>query len=310
MHTIATLNPASAQAAAISGLFSGILIFMLAIFAVVATLIAVALVRFRARAGAADPAPVYGWTALEIGWTTVPLLSLVVVFAFTVRGMRAGDPSTAGRAPDLVIVGHQWWWEARYPASGAVAANEIHIPTGRRLVVELRAADVIHDFWVPELGRKMDAIPGHPNRFTLEADRAGEFEGGCAEFCGVEHAWMRIKVVAQTPEAFSAWERAQLAAARAPVGVDAMLGERLFADRTCINCHAIEGTTATQAVGPDLTHIAGRSVLAAGAASMSQLNLERWLKDPDSIKPATHMPNFQLSDADAHAIASYLAELK
>jgi cytochrome c oxidase subunit 2 len=310
MSGIPTLNPLSPEAASIFHLFVAILLVMLAIFVLVAALVTVAVIRYRDRAGAADARQEFGNPRLEIIWTVIPALLLVVIFGFTVRTIHASDPSAAGRAADLRVTGHQWWWEADYLGSGVVAANEIHIPTGRPILIDVESADVIHDFWVPELGRKIDAVPGHPNHIWISADKPGTYLGTCAEFCGNQHAWMRIVVIAQTPADFAAWQRDQLVVPAVPAAGVAAQGAQIFRDQTCINCHTVAGTLGNQRIGPDLTHLADRSTIAAGAAANTPANLLKWLEDPNSIKPETHMPNFQLSDGQAHALVAYMETLK
>jgi cytochrome c oxidase subunit II len=305
-----TLAPASPDAAAISRLFTGTLIFLAAILALVTFLIIYALIRYRERPGAAEPAQKFGSLRLEIVWTAIPILSLAVLTGFMAWTMHAGDPPPAGASPDLRIIGHQWWWEIYYLKSGAVAANEIHIPVGQRLLVELRSADVIHDFWAPELARKIDVVPGHPNHIWLEASRPGVYLGVCAEFCGDEHAWMRFLVVAQPQDEFAAWLHDQLAVPAKPTSIEAQRGAQLFADRTCANCHRVMGTVANERIGPDLTHIASRTTLAAGAANNTPEDLALWLHDPNIFKPDSHMPNLKLSKDDVRALVAYLETLK
>ena len=221
------LDPRSPQARAIADLFSDTLIVCAVIFAIVTVMITLAILRFRDRSAAPshgapeagavkDPGPpqIEGNTRLEIGWTIAPVLVLIGIFALTVRAMNGSDPP-ADRAPDITIIGHQWWWEVRYK-SGVVTANEIHIPAGKALVVAVESADVIHDFWVPDLARKIDAIPGRTSTIWLEADAPGNYVGACAEYCGVQHAWMRILVIADTPENYANWETRNLAPSPAP----------------------------------------------------------------------------------------------
>jgi cytochrome c oxidase subunit II len=306
-----TLSPASPQAAAISQLFVGTLIFLTAILVLVIVLITYAIVRYRDRPGAPEPIQSFGWRKLEVIWTAVPILCLVVLTACVAWTMHVSDPPSANESPDLRIIGHQWWWEIDYLKSGAVAANEIHIPVGQRMLLELRSADVIHDFWAPQLARKMDIVPGHPNRIWLEADIPGMYLGACAEFCGNEHAWMRFQVIAQPADQFQAWLRDQLAIpAKLNSPPDAQRGEQLFADRTCANCHTVMGTAANQRIGPDLTHIASRRMLAAGAAENTPENLAIWLHDPSTFKPGSNMPNLQLSKDDVRYLVAYLETLK
>jgi cytochrome c oxidase subunit 2 len=310
MTGIATLNPFSPQAAAISHLFVAILIVLVAIFVLVTTLLTVAIVRYRDRPGAPEAQQVFGSHRLEIAWTVGPIILLTIIGLFMVRTIQASDPPKTGKTPDLRVTGHQWWWEVEYPDSGAITANEIHIPVGKNLLVEVDAADVIHDFWVPELARKVDAVPGHINHVWIRADQPGVYQGVCAEFCGSEHTWMRLIVVAEPQADFDAWQTAQLATPAAPADGVAAQGLQLVKDETCLNCHAITGLPGHKSIGPDLTHLASRRILASGAAENNPDNLSKWLKDPNSIKPESHMPNFQLSDERVHALVAYMETLK
>ena len=298
-----TLAPASPQAAAISNLFVGTLIFLAAILALVTCLVIYAVIRYRDRPGAPEARQIFGSLRLEIIWTAVPILSLVVLTGFMMRTMTAGDPPSADAKPDLRIVAHQWWWEIIYLKSGVTTANEIHIPVGKQMLVDFRSADVVHDFWVPELGRKIDVVPGHPNRLWLEADHRGTYLGACAEFCGNEHAWMRIMVMADPPEEFAAWEKQQAATPPKSVTADEQLGAKIYQERICTNCHL-------RSVGPDLTHVASRRTLAAGALENTPENLKAWLHDPDDFKPGSNMPNFKLSDDEVRALVAYLETQK
>ncbi|HEX3904567.1 MAG TPA: cytochrome c oxidase subunit II [Polyangia bacterium] len=300
------LDARSPQAAAILHLFTQSLVVCGAIFFLVVALIVVCVVLFRSRPGR-EASRTDGDKRLEIGWTLVPSGVLIWLLVATARAMTVADP-TADRPPDLTVVAHQWWWEARYP-SGAVAANEIHVPAGRPLVVRIESADVVHDFWAPSLGRKIDAIPGRAVTVWLQADRPGIYLGTCAEYCGAEHAWMRIRVVAQTPAAFTAWEAHERLAASAPSGAAAARGARMFGAKTCVGCHAIRGTDETR-VGPDLTHLAERATLATGAIDNNPSELARWLKDPQRIKPGCHMPNLQLADGEVNDLVAYLETLR
>jgi cytochrome c oxidase subunit II len=305
-----TLNPASPEAAAISHLFFGTLIFLGAILALVTFLIVYALLRYRDRPGAPEPKQIFGSQKLEIIWTGVPILSLAVLAVFTAWAMHHGDPPDPPEQPDLLIVAHQWWWEINYTKSGAVAANEIHIPVGQQLLVELRSADVIHDFWAPQLARKIDIVPGHPNHIWLEADRAGTYLGVCAEFCGNEHAWMRFQVIAQPADQFTAWLHDQLQVPTQPNSSEAQRGRQLLVQRTCANCHTVAGTSANQRVGPNLTHLASRAMLAGGAAENNPTNLALWLHDPNIFKPGSNMPNLNLSKTDVSELVAYLETLR
>jgi cytochrome c oxidase subunit 2 len=300
--------PNSPFAASIASLFSITLIVCAVIGVGVTAAIAYSLFRFRARPDGDEPTQVSGNHRLEVVWTLIPVAIVAWLFVMTVETIARSDPP-ADRAPDLVVVGHQWWWEARYP-SGLVAANEIHIPTGKPLLVRLESADVIHDFWVPQLARKMDAVPGHPNFFWISADTPGTYGGACAEYCGTQHAWMRIVVDADEPAAFFAWQAEQLAPASAPLTGGAVRGEVVFRDQACGNCHAITGQGFDGRAAPDLTHLATRTTLGAGVAENTPPELVAWLRDPQAIKPGSHMPDFKLSDANVDDLAAFLGGLR
>ncbi len=301
--------PASPQAAAISGLFLTVLIVCGIIFFFVVALVGVGLIRYRRRPGAEEPPQYFGNRRLEILWTVVPALIVVGLLVLTARGMQRSDPA-ADREPDLLVIAHQWWWEVRYPQNGVVTANEIHLPVGKKWLVRLQSADVIHDFWVPALARKMDVVPGHPNHIWLQADRPGTYAGICAEYCGAEHAWMRFTVVAQAPEAFTAWLHEQEKPAALPVTEAGRSGLKIFQSMTCTNCHALRGISVAGDAAPDLTHLASRALLGAGVLTNTEADLYRWLKNPQALKPDCFMPNLKLTNAQAQALASYLETLK
>lgn len=302
------LSPASPQAQALSHLFVVTLFVCAVIFVIVAALVFLCIVKFRGRPGDAEPRQVAGNHRLEISWTVASALILVGLFVLTVHAMHVSDP-VPNRPPDLTIIGHQWWWEVRY-ANGAVAANEIHIPAGLDLLVRLESADVIHDFWVPQLGRKMDMIPGHPNYVWLHADRPGEYLGACAEYCGAEHAWMRIQVEAQREDEFNNWLAHQDTSAPAPNTPLERAGSQLFRDKTCINCHAIKGINTGINVAPDLTHFAGRATIGTGVLQNDVDGVRRWLTNPQKVKPACHMPDFHLKPDEVDALVAYLQLMK
>jgi cytochrome c oxidase subunit II len=231
----------------------------------------------------------------------VVLLSALFIWSdlFVMRSTAA--PATGSTPVTIHVVGHQWWWEARYDGSTAVTANEIHIPVNTRVGVVLTTADVIHSFWVPELNRKVDMIPGSENRLLLIADHPGVYRGQCAEFCGLQHANMSVEVVAQPKAAFDAW----LAHNAQP----ATHGNALFA-ANCSGCHEVRGTSAHADVGPDLTHFATRRSIAAVTIDNTRQNLREWLRDPQHVKPGNHMPNLELSDADWVALQRYVESLR
>lgn len=309
MDSIPVFNPTSPEARAISDLFLAVLVICAVILAIVAGLVAYSLVRCRARPGSGEPRQVFGSHRLEILWTVVPCLVLVWIFTLTVRAMRLSDPA-GSEPPDLIVVGHQWWWEAQYPKLAVTTANELHIPVGQRLSVQLESADVIHDFWVPQLARKMDAIPGITNHLWLQAEKAGTYLGACAEYCGAEHAWMRFRVVAQSRAEFAAWATRQAQPAAVPGKGPAEHGRELFLQMTCASCHAIQGVSAVTNVAPDLTHVTSRSTLGSEVVQNTPADLARWLKNPQAVKPGCRMPNLNLTEAQVNDLVSFLEGLR
>jgi cytochrome c oxidase subunit II len=306
---IPVFHPFSPETASIAHLFILVLIVCGVILAIVVGMIACGLIFSRHKTGAADPAPHFGNRKLEITWTVIPILIVIWFFALTVRGMREADPAT-NRKPDLIVIGHQWWWEVRYPQTGVVTANEIHIPVGQQWLVRMESADVIHDFWVPALARKIQMIPGLTNHIWLEADVPGTYDGECAEYCGAGHAWMRFLVIAESPAAFDAWLHNQENSAVIPATDSAQTGLKIFQTMSCINCHSIHGVSVAANAAPDLTHLASREILGGGVLSNTEANLFRWLKNPQAIKPGCFMPNLKLTDAQAGALTSYLGTLQ
>ena len=283
------------------------------IVGVIATLIFVgveaalvyAIWRYRAsRNPTGEPAKFENNRRLEIAWTAAPALILAVIFVLTLGTM--AEINGAGVAPTMRIAatGHQWWWEFGY--GGIKTANELHIPVDTPIDLDLTSVDVIHSFWMPELGPKMDMLPGTTNHLRLFARRAGSYDGQCAEFCGVEHAWMRIRVIVQSQAEFDSW----LAAQRSPAATQGGEGERVFLSNICVNCHAIAGTKAKGTAGPDLTHVASRATLGAGVLPNDVARMRAWLLDPQRYKPGSLMPRVPLSDADLDALAAYLGALK
>lgn len=305
-------QPDSPQAAAISNLFIVTLIIAAIVFAIVLVLTIVAIIRFRSRPDTEEPRQVFGNKKLEIGWTVAPALLLLGLFIYTAKTMQVSDqPVPADKqGKDMVVIGHQWWWEIRYPQYGVVTANEVHMPVGQKLSALFESADVIHDFWVPQLGRKIDLVPGHPNNLYLQLNTPGTYFGTCAEFCGAQHAWMRIRVIAQTPEDFAAWIKSQQQIPQTPTSGPAAQGAQLFQQIACKSCHTIAGTDAKGTVGPDLTHLASRETLGAGVMDNNQGNLTAWVNDPQKIKPGANMPALGLTNQQLQAIVAYLETLK
>ncbi len=301
----------SPEAYDINNLFLKFLILAGVIVALVAGLVVVGAIRFRSKKRPDEPKQVFGNKKLEITWTVIPFLILVFFFILTLRAMiEINTPVGKDPKPDIIIIAHQWWWDMRYPEYKIITANELHIPVGKKLLMAVKSADVIHDWWVPDLGRKIDAIPGRTNYTWIQADSAGTYLGTCAEFCGAEHAWMRIKVIAQTPYKFNQWVHNQQQVPPPPKDSTAILGEMLFQKETCGDCHAIAGTPANAHVGPDLTHIASRTTILSGRLTNTRENLLRWLSNPQKVKPGAHMPDFRFSKKQLNELVTYLEGLK
>jgi len=310
MNTSSALDPQSPQARAIYELAVHSTIIFALIFIVVTAGIIYAIVRFRARAGEPDPKQILENKTVEIIWTVIPFLIVIFLLAITLSAMNRADPPPAS-SPDLVVTGHQFWWQVDYPGSGAITANEIHIPTGKPLSVRLESKDVLHEFWVPKLTRKMSNVPGQPNHIWLQADKPGTYIGQCSEFCGTQHAWMRILVVADEPSKFEEWQRAQLQPAQAAASDTTAKGLALFQTSTCISCHAIRGVAgADLRVAPDLTHVGSRKQLGAGILENTPANMHRWIKNPQAIKPGALMPDFNFTDEQLNQLSEYLSTLR
>jgi cytochrome c oxidase subunit II len=291
--------------------FKLVLLIAAVVFLVVACGVAYCSLRYRGRGGAGEPRQLFGSIGLEILWTVVPLMIVIGLFVITVRAMVLIDvPQDPASTPvhDLVIIGHQWWWEAQY-SPFLVATGDIHIPVGHRMLADIVSRDVIHDFWTPQLARKVDAVPGLNSYIWLEADAPGIYAGTCSEFCGVQHAWMRFRVIADTEPDFRAWLKRQAMPSPAPTGI-AVEGERLFQSKKCADCHSVVATESQPGRGPNLAHIATREFLGGGIARNSQASLALWLTDPQSAKPGNRMPATPLSANERDALLAYLESLR
>ena len=286
-----------------------------AIFVVVATLLVFVIVRYRSRGeDEAEPPQVYGGNQLELAWTVIPVLIVLVLFLATTRVIFAiQDAVKPSTALDVTVVGHQFWWEFRYPQLGITTANELHIPVSsvnhpNPTFLKLMSADVDHSFWVPELGGKTDLIPNKVNEMWVDPLKPGLYLGQCAQFCGVEHAKMLLRVYVDTPEQFASWVQNQRQPGRHDVSVAE--GKKIFETQACMNCHAISGTAATGKFGPDLTHLMSRSTIASGIAANNADNLRDWIKNPDHLKKGSLMPAMQLNDDQIDAVVAYLSTLQ
>jgi len=308
--------PASTPARTIFGLSVFVLILTAVIFCVVFSLLVYSIVKFRGRTAdaAREPAQVYGSTQIELAWTVIPVLIVIVLFMATARVIHAiQDAPKPAAALDVTVIGHQFWWEFRYPKLGIVTANELHIPVSdpahpTPTFLKLMSADTDHSFWIPELGGKTDLIPNRVNEMWIDPQRAGIYLGQCAQYCGTQHAKMLLRVSVDRPSDFAAWVSAQQQAAVQDARVSA--GKRVFETTSCINCHAVSGTAANGRFGPDLAHLMSRSTLASGAAENTPANLRLWIRNPEAFKPGSLMPAMQLGDADLEALAAYLETLR
>ena len=286
------------------------------IFLVVGTLLVYAVVKFRAKAedSAHEPPQVYGSTQIELAWTVIPILIVVVLVLATTRVIHAvQDAKRPPNVVEVIAIGHQFWWEFRYPALGVVTANELHIPVSDSAnpsptFLKLLSADTDHSFWVPQLAGKTDLIPNRVNEMWMDPHRTGVFLGQCAQYCGTQHAKMLLQVSVDSLEDFRNWVNAQKLPAKQDDSVSA--GRKVFETTACINCHAVAGTAATGRFGPDLTHMMSRRTIAAGAADNTPENLGMWIQDPDMLKPGSLMPAMKLSDADLDALVRYLETLR
>jgi cytochrome c oxidase subunit II len=285
------------------------------IFVVVEGLILFAIFKFRSRKSdpAHEPAQAYGSVQIELAWTVIPIIIVVVLFLTTARIIFAiQDAPEPKAALNVTVVGHQFWWEFRYPSLGIVTANELHIPASthensKPTFFTLLSADVDHSFWIPQLNGKTDLIPNHPNHMWMDPSTPGLYYGQCAQFCGIEHAKMLLRVYVDTPDQFAAWVRNQQRPAVDDPSVAA--GRDIFMTEACVNCHAIKGTPAHGTYGPDLTHLMSRATIGAGAALNTQRNLYLWIQDPGNFKPGSHMPAMLLSDQQIDQVVAYLETL-
>jgi cytochrome c oxidase subunit 2 len=286
------------------------------IFVVVFGLLSYVVVKYRNRQGDAgrEPTQVYGSTQIELAWTIIPILIVVVLFLATARVIHSvQDAPKPEAALEVVAIGHQFWWEFRYPQLGVVTANELHIPVSELAhpvptFLTLLSADTDHSFWVPQLAGKTDLIPNRVNHMWMDPYQTGIFLGQCAQYCGTQHAKMLLRVYVDTPDEFDAWVRAQTQPAVQDTGMSG--GRHIFESTACINCHAISGTVADGRFGPDLTHLMSRQTIASGAAENTKANLRLWVQTPDAIKPGSLMPAMQLSNADLDALVDYLETLR
>jgi cytochrome c oxidase subunit II len=290
-------------------LFTLFLAIAFLVYAVVIVFLLWALLRRRGEKNRERPLRVA--LAAWIGVSAAILAALTVATWLTDRGL-----ARAAEAPalEVEVTANQWWWDVRYlnadPSRIVRTANELHLPAGVTAHIVLRSTDVIHSFWIPNLAGKQDLIPGRTNDLSLRPINPGVYRGQCAEFCGLQHANMALDVTVESPAAFNAWRRAQLALPPAPATPAAQAGFAYVTTRECASCHTIAGTPASGQVAPDLSHVAGRRSIAAGTLAMSHANLAAWIADPQAVKPGNNMPAVPLSPEQLAAVTAYLETLR
>ena len=309
-----TLAPKSDLSDWIYRLFIEVTLWDTLILIIVIVAFILAVFFFSTRVGeAAPPKSAASDLGLEIAWTIGPALVILMISIPTVRTIFRSQPRIPPEgALRIKVTAHQWWWEFQYGESGVTTANELHIPTGRAIYLDLMSSDVIHSFWVPQLGGKRDVVPGQINELTFVAQIPGVYPGQCAEFCGDSHANMRFRAIVESPEQFAQWTAQQQAA---PLPADritdasAANGAKVFANSPCGTCHRIEGVTKGY-IGPDLTHFAGRTTMAGGIMPNTPENVAQWITDPQTLKPGALMPPLGLRGQQLNDLVAYLESLK
>jgi cytochrome c oxidase subunit 2 len=316
----------------------------LLVFVLVEGVLIYAIFRFRGKPDDPEPHQTHGNTTVEIIWTVIPALILAAIAVPTVRAIFETNATPAKDALTIEVVGHQWWWEFRYPEYNITTANEIHIPVGRTVSLRMGSADVIHSFWVPQFAAKRDVFANRETRMWFKAEVEGEYPGQCAEYCGIQHARMAYRIKAQKPQDFQAWvshmqtlgpksprSAASAVGQKRPAptsgvvttasqggtvpqagsqpaqGADYAAGEKLFTSKGCIACHSLQAVNAPKGmVGPNLANVGARSYIAAGTLKNTDENLARWIRDPQGIKKGVLMPNLGINETDAKALVAYL----
>ena len=287
------------------------------IFVIVCGLLLFTVAKYRRRQQGDDgrePPQVYGSNQVELAWTVVPVLIVLVLFFATARVIHAiQDAPKPKDAIEVIAIGHQFWWEFRYPSLGLITANELHVPVSdpahpTPAFLTLLSADTDHSFWVPNLAGKTDLIPNRMNHMWIDPHKIGLYVGQCAQYCGVQHAKMLLRVYVDSREDFDAWVNEE----RMPAVVDSAVeeGRRIYENTACVNCHAISGTPANGRFGPNLTHLMRRETIASGAAPNTHENLRQWIQNPDSVKPGSLMPAMKVSEKDLDALTAYLETLR
>lgn len=304
-----TISPRSDVAGHVQGLYKLIFIMAVVVFVVVEGLLVYAIIRFSRRQPPNGlPPQVHGNQRLEIAWTILPVVVLIIIAVPTWQVIFSTHAAAPPDALRVNVTGHQWWWEIEYPDLGITTANELHLPAGRPVELSLESNDVLHSFWVPQLAGKMDMLPGNVNHLRFTPSTPGTYLGQCAEFCGISHANMRLRATVHEPADFEAWVRGQQEPAAEPTGLAAE-GQQVFL-RQCRGCHTVEGTDARGRLGPNLTHVASRETIAAGLLPNTPEGLAAWLRNPPEVKPGAKMPNLRLDEGQVQALVAYLQTLE
>ncbi|MGH3091192.1 MAG: cytochrome c oxidase subunit II [Gaiellaceae bacterium] len=306
------LDPAGERAEKIEQVWWILFAVSAVVFAVVTLLVLLAVARRSGRPlrGPEARDPLWARALVLGGGVAVPAAVLVGLFALTVATLPAVSAPAEEGALVVEVEGHQWFWNVRYPEQEIVSANEIHIPVGTPVEVRVTTADVIHSFWVPQLNRKIDLVPGRMSSIVLEADRPGVYRGRCAEFCGVQHANMAFLVIAEPLDEFEAWAERMAAPPQAATDEGGARGQEVFLEYGCGGCHTIAGTEADGELGPDLTHLGDRRTIAAGTIPNTRAWLAAWVLDPQHVKPGNKMPGIDIPGDDFQALLDYLESLE
>jgi cytochrome c oxidase subunit II len=304
-------NPGSTITSQQSNLYMITLVMGAVIFLIVEGGIIIVVTRFRRhKEDLTEPKQIHGNVPLEIIWTAIPVLLVVILFIFTVSTMNSiAAPPPSAADINVNVIGHQWWWEFNYPDLKISTANELVVPVGRPIQINLTSADVIHSFWVSQLAGKTDAIPGQPNKMWITADQIGTYEGQCSEFCGIEHALMRQRVIVLSESDFQAWVAHQQQPSVAPQTDLETQGQKLVVSGVCAACHTIDGTTAKGKIGPNLTHLFSRSTFGGSAFPLDDANLAMWLKNNQGMKPGNLMA-ITIPESQVAPVLAYLKTLK
>jgi cytochrome c oxidase subunit 2 len=277
-----------------------------AVFILVEGALVYAIFRFRGKPNDPEPQQIHGNTTIEIIWTVIPALILAAIAVPTVKGIFETNATPPQAGLKVEVVGHQWWWEFRYPDFKVTTANELHIPVGQTVALHMSTMDVVHSFWPPRFAGKRDVFPNRETRLWFKAEKSGEYSGQCAEFCGIQHGRMGFRIVAQSPEEFKAWAgHMQSLVAKPPAAQSE--GEKLFLAKGCVGCHSLNAFEAPKGlIGPNLANVGARSYIAAGTLKNTDENLAHWIMNPQSVKKGVLMPNLGINADEAKALVAFL----